>query len=570
MGQRRTRSENNSNRNVRNINNSREVSRRTKGKNRYAFEEDRRMASRYYDEEEYYHSEPRRKKKSAKRSSEYDNDRKKRRRRGRRKNGVSKTIGVLLAMIQFILSVVFVVNVLFFDMLTVTYVLVLISILTILLGITLLSQIGAKGKGIAGKIFSIFLCVILALGSFYIGEVNNAFQSITGSNTKSSSIIVAVLKDDAAQELTDASDYTFGVQYAVNGAQTTSSIEQIEKDMGDEIETKAFSSLVDEMNALYEGEVEAVIYNSSQSDIISEQMPTFLDDTKIIYKRNIVVEIDNTAVDASVQEPFVVYLSGMDTYESITEADRSDVNILAVVNPQSHQVLLITTPRDYYVPIPGISGGMCDKLTHAGIYGIDASIATLEELYETEIPFFGRVNFTSMINIVDALGGLDVESDQEFDTGVEAGYVMHVNEGMNHFDGKEALAFCRERKSLPDGDNDRGRHQQAVITAIIKKMMSPAMLRGAMDVIETVSSGVDTNFSMEQIQTLVKTQLRTNAVWNIYSVSATGFGDKRTCYTTGDTLLYVTVPDEASVDEIIDLINRVEEGEVLEGSTTTE
>ena len=164
MGQRRTRSENNSNRNVRNINNSREVSRRTKGKNRYAFEEDRRMASRYYDEEEYYHSEPRRKQKSAKRSPEYDNDRKKRRRRGRRKNGVSKTIGVLLAMTQFVLSVVFVVNVLFFDMLTVTYVLVLISILTILLGITLLSQIGAKGKGIAGKIFSIFLCVILALG----------------------------------------------------------------------------------------------------------------------------------------------------------------------------------------------------------------------------------------------------------------------------------------------------------------------------------------------------------------------------------------------------------------------
>lgn len=570
MGQRRTRSENNSNRNVRNINNSREVSRRTKGKNRYAFEEDRRMASRYYDEEEYYHSEPRRKQKSAKRSPEYDNDRKKRRRRGRRKNGVSKTIGVLLAMTQFVLSVVFVVNVLFFDMLTVTYVLVLISILTILLGITLLSQIGAKGKGIAGKIFSIFLCVILALGSFYIGEVNNAFQSITGSNTKSSSIIVAVLKDDAAQTLTDASDYTFGVQYAVNGAQTTSSIEQIEKDMGDEIDTKAFSSLIDEMNALYEGEVEAVIYNSSQSDIISEQMPTFLNDTKIIYKRNIVVEIDNTAVDASVQEPFVVYLSGMDTYEAITEADRSDVNILAVVNPQSHQVLLITTPRDYYVSIPEISNGMCDKLTHAGIYGIDASIATLEELYETEIPFFGRVNFTSMINIVDALGGLDVESDQEFDTGVEAGYVMHVNEGMNHFNGKEALAFCRERKSLPDGDNDRGRHQQAVITAIIKKMMSPAMLRGAMDVIETVSSGVDTNFSMEQIQTLVKTQLRTNAVWNIYSVSATGFGDKRTCYTTGDTLLYVTVPDEVSVDEIIDLINRVEEGEVLEDSTTTE
>ena len=172
-----------------------------------------------------------------------------------------------------------------------------------------------------------------------------------------------------------------------------------------------------------------------------------------------------------------------------------------------------------------------------------------------------------MINIVDALGGLDVESDEEFDTGEESGKVVHINEGMNHLNGRETLAFCRERHALADGDNARGRHQQAVITAIIKKMMSPSMLRGASDIIASVSDGVDTNFSMNQIQSLIKTQLRTNAEWNIYSVSAEGVGYKKYCYSSGDALLYVCIPDETSVSNIIDLVNRVEAGEVLEEST---
>ena len=262
-------------------------------------------------------------------------------------------------------------------------------------------------------------------------------------------------------------------------------------------------------------------------------------------------------------------MSGMDTYNEISSADRSDVNIIAVVNPQSHQILLVTTPRDYYVTIPNISGRQRDKLAHAGIYGIDASMATLEQLYEMDIQFFGRVNFTSLINIVDALGGLEVVSDEEFDTGWESGAEIHVNEGSNYLDGTSALAFCRERHALADGDNARGRHQQAVITAMIKKMMSPAMLRGATEIIDSVSDGVDTNFSMEQIQSLIKTQLRKNPEWHIYSVAAEGYGDKQTCYSSGNTPLYVTIPNEQSVANIIDLINRVEAGEVLEGSTNT-
>ena len=163
-----------------------------------------------------------------------------------------------------------------------------------------------------------------------------------------------------------------------------------------------------------------------------------------------------------------------------------------------------------------------------------------------------------------------MESDEEFDTGWESGAQIHVVQGMNYFDGAGALAFCRERHNVSDGDNGRGRHQQAVITAIIKKMMSPAMLRGAMGIIESVSDGVDTNFTTDQIQSLIKTQLRTGAKWSIYSVAAEGTGAMDVCYSSGSTPLSVMVPDETSIANIIELVNRVEQGEILEGSTVTE
>ena len=565
---RRRESRDNSNLNMRSINNSREVSRRSKGKNRYAYEEDYRSNTKYYDENDYYQGSVK-KKSSKKMDREAEKAVKKRKRRGRRKNLGSKILGYLLAIIQFFLSVFLTVNVMFFDLLPMTYILILAAVLLILLGITLLTQIAAKGKGVGGKVFCIIMCAILAAGSFFISKGYNAFEEIVGGNTKTSAIVVAVKADDPAKTIHDAKDYTFGVQYTTSKAQMLTAMNRIEDDLGKEIKKTEYSSTMQAIEAFRNGEVDAVIYNSSQNSIIEETYEAFEDEIRVIYTSRIVVEIENEAPAVDMDEPFTVYLSGIDVYGDITEESRSDVNILAVVNPTSHQVLLVTTPRDFYVPIPGISYGQRDKLTHAGIYGVDVSMNTLAELYDVEIPFYGRVNFTSMINIVNALGGLEVYSDAEFDTSEAAGEVFHVQEGMNTLNGTQALAFCRERKNLPDGDNARGRHQQAVITAIIKKMMSPAMLRGAVDILESVSDGVETNFGMEQIQSLIKAQLRTNAKWNIYSVSAEGFGDKNTCFSSGSMELYVTVPDDASVENIKELIDRVEAGEILEGSTST-
>ncbi len=261
------------------------------------------------------------------------------------------------------------------------------------------------------------------------------------------------------------------------------------------------------------------------------------------------------AIDVT-SSPFNVYISGIDVYGEIKQDSRSDVNLIATINPKTHRILLVTTPRDYYVPIPGISDGQNDKLTHAGIYGIDASVATLENLYETEIPFYVRVNFTSVEEIVDVMGGVNVESELAFTTGKESGAIVEVQEGHNHFSGKEALAFVRERHALADGDNQRGKNQQALLTGLIKKAMSPMILFRANGMINSIVGNAETNMSEKQIKSLVRMQLEDMKGWEIESIAATGDDSgQQYCYSHDGGPLYVTVPDWGSVNEIIGKIS---------------
>lgn len=252
------------------------------------------------------------------------------------------------------------------------------------------------------------------------------------------------------------------------------------------------------------------------------------------------------------EQPFNIYISGMDVYGEIAQESRSDVNLIMTVNPMTHKILITTTPRDYYVPIPGISEGQNDKLTHAGIYGVGASIATLENLYETEIPFYVRVNFTSVEEIVDVMGGVDVESEIAFTTGEDAGAIVEIQEGKNHLNGQEALAFVRERQALADGDNQRGKNQQALLSALLKKAVSPMTLLRANGMINSVAGNTETNMSEKQIKSLIRMQLNDMEGWEIESVAASGDpSGKQYCYSYSGGPLYVTVPDWGSVNEII-------------------
>ena len=428
---------------------------------------------------------------------------------GKRDNQISWTIGVVLGVIQAVASVVFMIALFVLDMLPVKYLAIIAGLLLIALLIVFTSQLLSKKKGIAGKIFSVLMSVILAVGSFYIFKANGTVSEISGSGTKVDKVVVAVLADDPAESIQDAKDYSFGVQYALKGEEIQETVGAINEELGSAIAETEYRSVQEQATALHNGDVQAIIYNEAYNGILSEEFGDFGNSIKVIYSHSIETKVENNAAEQVEvkDDTFTVYISGIDVYGAIETNSRSDVNIMAVVNPTSHQILLVTTPRDYYVEIPGISGGELDKLTHAGIYGVDASMATLGQLYDTTIDFYARVNFTSLVEMVDALGGVDVYSEQAFTTSEDTGLVMNVVQGENHFNGQQALAFSRERMNVDGGDFQRGKNQQAVITAMIKKAVSPAILVGANGILNSVSGNVDTNMSQDQIQTLIKTQL---------------------------------------------------------------
>ena len=499
--------------------------------------------------------------------------------------------GIILTILLFVAEIAFTVLLLYTNLLSAKYIGIVFAVLLVLLLIDhlLIRKFRKQIRFWIGIILMVIILAVLGIASFYIYKTVSALDDITGVNKEITEINVYVKQDDAAQSLMDAASYSFGILADLDRENTDTALQQMASETGGEVSTKEYSSLTELADGLLKGDCQAIVLNRAYLDVFDEidNYASFSSQIREIASEQVEklverntpapVQTDVQAEDSSdttqdvavTDQIYTIFVSGIDTRGDITASSRSDVNIVLTVNARTKQVLMISTPRDYYVPL-SISNGVPDKLTHAGIYGVDVSMQTLEELYDTDIEFFGRVNFTSMTSVVDALGGLDVESDLEFDTGWESGAEIHVNEGMNHFDGISALAFCRERQALPDGDNGRGVHQQAVITAIIKKMMSPAMLRGASDIIESVSDGVDTNFTSSQIQSLIKTQLRTNAKWNIYSVAADGTGGTDICYSSGDEELYVTYPDENSVAEIIGLIKKVKDGEIIEGSVSTE
>ena len=269
------------------------------------------------------------------------------------------------------------------------------------------------------------------------------------------------------------------------------------------------------------------------------------------------------------KEPFVIYLSGVDTRGELTENARSDVNILAAVNPVTKRVALVNTPRDYYVDLAGTSSK--DKLTHAGLYGVETSMETLGNLYGVNVDHYIRINFAGFISIIDALGGVDVYSDQAFTSVGSPGYYDPTTfvEGWNHLDGKSALAFARERHAFASGDIQRGINQMKVIDAMLNKIKSPALLMGFSKIMDAASDCFVTSFSQDQISALVRMQLSDFAEWDIESYTVTGTSSSSTkCYSAKGQKLYVMKPDDSSVNKAREMLASVLGGEGTVADTT--
>ena len=476
-------------------------------------------------------------------------------------------LGSFFLILQALISIVFMVVIILLDMLPVNYLALVAMILIFLWCIAFTTQAVRKRRGGAGKVYSLVMICVLMIGTYNIAEANNMLSMITGGNTRVDKMAVAVLEEDPAETIEDAIDYNFGVQFQQGGDNIQTAVTNLQEELGTTLDVTECDSVQDQARALTNGEVQAIIYNEAYTELMEDAVEGFSDNTRIIYEMSIKTELDLGVgtEDSLTKEPFTVYISGIDTYGEVTETSRSDVNIIAVVNPTTHQILLITTPRDSYVPLygPDVQQGSMDKLTHAGVYGIETSMATLGELYDTDINYYVRLNFTSLIDIVDILGGVDVESEVAFTTGEESGAIVEVHEGLNHFDGEQALAFSRERHNLEDGDNQRGKNQQAVITGLLKKVISPTMLLRAGASMNQVSKDVEMNVTQSQLNALIRNQLKTNAEWTIQSVALSGEGGQDYCYSAPDQPLYVMYPDETVLYNIIDLANIVEEGGTL-------
>lgn len=474
-------------------------------------------------------------------------------RKARKKN----VVGLFAVVIQLLVSFAAFALVYFSGMLPDQYMMAGGFLLVILAMITILLQIVRNRIAhCIGIIFCILACIGIGFGIYSYYNVYHVLLNVGGAEYKTDNMIVVVRKDDPAETILDAQDYIFATQTTSDTENNQKMIKKLETVIEKELTCREYKNVLEEAQALLDGKIDAAIYNEAFSSVIEDSIEGYGDKIKILYQYGVDTKLKK--VDQSVKKPFNIYISGIDVYGPISTNSRSDVNILATVNPETKQVLLTTTPRDYYVEIPDISGGQKDKLTHAGIYGVDASMATLSQLYSTEINYYARVNFTSLIKIVDTMGGIDVNSEVEFEAG---GYSF--TKGMNHMNGEQALAFSRERHSFASGDNQRGKNQEAVLTAIIKKMLQPSMLTKALSIMNTVGDSVETNVSDKQLADLVEMQLDSGGKWDILTMNAIGVGDAQSCYSTGEQKLYVMQPIEESVDSISDKINRILRGEIL-------
>ena len=476
-------------------------------------------------------------------------------------------LGSFCLVVQAVVSIIFLIVVMLLNMLPVNYLALVAAVLFFVWCIAFTTQAVRKKRGTGGKIFSLLMTCVLVFGAYNIAQANNMLSLITGGNTRVDKMAVAVLADDSAETIEDTVGYNFGVQFQQGGDNIQTVVNNLQEELGTDLTLTECDSVQAQAQALINGDVDAIIYNKAYTELMDDAVENFSDSVKIIYEMDITTELNLSGGndDTLTKEPFTVYISGIDTYGEVSETSRSDVNIIAVVNPTTHQILLITTPRDSYVPLygPGVEQGAMDKLTHAGVYGIDTSMETLGKLYETDINYYVRLNFTSLIDIVDILGGVDVESEVAFTTGEESGCIVDVQEGLNHFNGEQALAFSRERHNLEDGDNQRGKNQQAVITGLLKKVISPTMLLKAPSIMNQISKDVEMNITRDQLNALIREQLQTNAKWTIQSVALSGEGGQDYCYSASSQLLYVMYPDEESLQNIIELTNVVEEGGTL-------
>ena len=409
------------------------------------------------------------------------------------------------------------------------------------------------------RIFTLFVLLTSVLLSAFalIGVqqfVGLANQFNATSNYSSYSISVAVLADSEIGNVSQLSSLTAPTKTDAENIQKL--LEDIKSTQNKDLTVEESSSYLAAYKSLLSGDAKAIVLNSVFENLIEQEYPDYAKKIKKIYTKDLTKAVEAPKVSSN--NTFNVYISGIDTYGPISSVSRSDVNIIMTVNQETKKILLTTTPRDAYVPIADGGNNQNDKLTHAGIYGVDASIHTLENLYDIDLNYYARLNFTSFLKLIDLLGGVDVYNDQEF-TSLHGKY--HFPVGNVHLDSEQALGFVRERYSLANGDGDRGRNQQKVIAAIIQKLTSAEVLKNYDGIIQGLQDSVQTNMPPETMVGLVNTQLASGGKYTVMSQDLNGTGRMGLpSYAMPDSNLYMLEVDQTSLETVKAAIKDVMEG----------
>ena len=452
-----------------------------------------------------------------------------------------------------------------YDVLPFKYLLIylgVIVILPILLLYILTRKKVKRGLKVFISVIGIFYIIILSLVFFYLNKTFSFLDSFTsGHNYETNNYVVMVLNDSDYDNISDLEDKEIGYVDQVG-----SKIDQALEKLGEEItfqneEYKEYNII---LNDLDDNSLDAALLEDAYYQMLGEDSEDFYDKYKVIYRFSITEMVDDITKDVDVtKDTFNIYISGIDSYGNVNSLTRSDVNIVVSINPKTNQILMINIPRDYYVKLHDTDS--YDKLTHAGIYGVDMSVSTIEDLLDMEINYYLKVNYNALVKLVDALGGVDVYSKYSFKS---AGHGYYFKKGYNHVTGLEALDFVRTRKAFEEGDRVRGENQQAMIQAIIKKGTSGTFLTRYTSILNSLTGSFITNISTDKITDLVKMQLDNMPSWNITSISLSGSDGAEYTYTYPTQVLYVMIPNEETVTFAKESLEKVKAGEILDSSYT--
>ncbi|WP_141347971.1 LCP family glycopolymer transferase CpsA [Streptococcus equinus] len=447
-------------------------------------------------------------------------------------------------------------QILAFRHLNVVYTIVLVAVFAVCLVLAL-----RKKKKVLTTSLLVIFSTIAAISLFAFKSLVDVAHNMNETASYSEiEMSVVVPRDSTVTDVTELSSVQAPTE--ADGSNIDTLLSHIKSDKGVDLATEKVASYQEAYENLINGSSKAMVFNSAYSSLLEMSYDNYDSNFKTIYSYKIKQSIKENE-KASNSNVFNIYISGIDTYGSISSVSRSDVNLILTVNMNTHKILMTETPRDSYVKIPDGGANQYDKLTHAGIYGVETSEKTLENLYGITIDYYARLNFDSFMNLINSLGGVTVYNDQEFTINLDTGNAYSFPVGnVDLTSGEQALAFVRERYSLEHGDYDRGNNQMKVIQAILNKMTSLKSVSNYSTIISNVQDSIQTNMKLDTMMKLVNAQLDSGKKFTVTSQEVTGTGStgELTSYAMPSSSLYMIKLDDASVAKASQAIKDVMEG----------